>query len=604
MIDLLRGIQRAFKPSLGFRSLGRWVLYGVAVGTVSGLGASAFYFLLDLTGYLVFDLAAGAPRTHPAGEGLFEVASPVIFVPWLFFLLPAIGGLISGLIVQRFAPEAAGVGTEALIDSFHRHRGRIRPSVPIVKAIGTLFTLGFGGASGREGPIAQIGGGFGSMLAGVFHMNSRDRRILLLAGAAGGFGAIFRAPLGGAITAVEVLYREDIETDALVPCVISSVTAYSIFAGIFGFHPIFNLSHDLTFSHPHELLFYLVLGLFCAPVGALTVKVFWGISAAFKKMSIVPAWALPALGGLMVGVIGLVAPGAYGSGWGFIQDAIQGDVLVGTMLVLLLAKIVAMGLTLGSGGSGGVFGPTLFIGAMLGGVFGAVANNLFPGFAPDPAAMVIVGMCAFFAGVANAPLGALLMTLELSRSYGIIAPLMLVTVIAVLFTSRWSIFRNQVRNKFASPAHQGDLNVNVLRELQVSEVMHPAAEITSIPVNAKLPELRKLIADSPGNCFPVIGIEGDQLMGILSMDQVRSAFFERDLDDLLLAGDIMGPPVSTTPEEDLHTALQAILHSGYGELPVVRAEDHRLVGLLRHTDLLQAYNIEIARQLQEDQEVL
>ncbi len=601
MKALLQKVRQAFKPSLGFRSLGRWVLYGVLVGAVSGFGAAGFYYLLDLTGFLVFDLAAGTPRTHPGGEGLFHATGPFVPVPWLFFLLPAIGGLISGVIVQRFAPEAAGVGTEALIDSFHKKRGRMRPSVPLVKAIGTLFTLGFGGASGREGPIAQIGGGFGSMLAGLFHMNARDRRILLLAGAAGGFGAIFRAPLGGAITAVEILYREDIETDALVPCVISSVTAYAIFAGIFGFDPIFNLPHDLAFNHPHELLFYLVLGVFCAPVGALTVKVFWGISGMFEKLKHVPAWALPAIGGLMVGVVGLVAPGAYGSGWGFIQDAIQGNVLVGTMLLLLLMKIVAMSLTMGSGGSGGVFGPTLFIGAMLGGVFGVVANNLFPGYAPDPAAMVIVGMCAFFAGVANAPLGALLMTLELSRSYGIIAPLMLVTVIAVLFTSRWSIFRNQVRNKFASPAHQGELNINVLRELKVSQVMHPAGEIISIPIASRLPTLRSLVAHSSGICFPVIGQVGDRLVGILSIEQVRSALFERDLDDLLLAGDIMGPPVSVLPDQDLHSALQTILHSGYGEVPVVKAEDNRLVGLLRHTDLLSAYNIEISRQFAEEE---
>ena len=601
MTGLLRSIHRVFRPSLGFRSMGRWVLCGVLIGTVSGLGAAAFYYLLDLTSYLVFSVAAGVKLTHPAGEGLFHAEGPLTPVPWLIFLLPAIGGLLSGIVVQRFAPEAAGVGTEALIESFHRQRGRMRPGVPLVKAIGTLFTLGFGGASGREGPIAQIGGGFGSMIARAFKLRTREQRILLLAGAAGGFGAIFRAPLGGAVTAVEVLYREDLETDALVPCVISSVTAYAIFAGIFGFRPIFALPHDLTFDHPHELLFYLVLGILCMPVGALTVKAFWGINALFKKMTLIPIWALPAVGGLLVGCVGLAVPGVYGSGWGTIQSAIRGDILTGTMLALLLGKIVAMGLTLGSGGSGGVFGPTLFIGAMLGGVFGVVAAELFPGLAPDPAAVVIVGMCAFFAGVANAPLGALLMTLELSRSYGLIAPLMLVSVIAVLFTSRYSIFRNQVRSKFDSPAHQGDLNVNVLYGMQVFEIMHPAEELVSVPVNSKIPELRRIIADSTGICFPVVDVAGGRLVGILSPEQVRSAFFEHDLDDLLLAGDIMGPPVSVAPDENLYAALISILNSGYGEIPVADTQSSRLVGLLRHTDLLRAYHTEIARQLEEEE---
>jgi chloride channel protein, CIC family len=600
MIGVLKSIHRAFRPSLGFRSLGRWVLLGVLVGTASGLGAAAFAYLLELTGFLVFDVAAGAPRLHPAGEGLFHAEGPFVPVPWLIFLLPAIGGLLSGIVVQRFAPEAAGVGTEALIDSFHKHRGRIRPVVPLVKAIGTLFTLGFGGASGREGPIAQIGGGFGSILADLFKMKARDRRILLLAGAAGGFGAIFRAPLGGAVTAVEVLYREDLETDALVPCVISSVTAYAIFAGIFGFQPIFALPHDLTFTRPHELLFYLVLGILCMPVGALTVKAFWGIHALFERMKMVPVWALPAVGGLLLGVVGLVAPGVYGSGWGTIQQAIAGDMLIGTMLMLLLGKIVAMGLTLGSGGSGGVFGPTLFIGAMLGGVFGYGAALLFPDLAPDPAAVVIVGMCAFFAGVANAPLGALLMTLELSRSYGLIAPLMLVSVIAVLFTSRWSIFRNQVANKFHSPAHQGDLNVDVLRSLRVSEVMHPAEDIVTVPVEATVPEVRKLAVGSQAICFPVVSRIDHRLVGIISSDQVRAVLFEKDLDDLLLAGDLMGPPVSVLPDAHLHDALLTILKSGYGEVPVAQAGDDRLVGILRHTDLLRAYNLEIVRQLEEE----
>lgn len=590
---------RSLRPSVDLRGMGRWVLLGVLIGTISGLGAALFHVLLDLTGYLVFDLAAGVPRSHPAGEGLFHATGTGPQLRWLFFLLPAIGGLFSGLIVQRFAPEAAGVGTEALIEAFHRKRGQIQTRVPFVKALGTLFTLGFGGASGREGPIAQIGGGLGSWIARKFGMSTAERRVLLLAGAAGGFGAIFRAPLGGAITAVEVLYREDLETDALVPCVISSVTAYAIFAGIFGFQPIFALPHDLTFTRPHELLFYLVLGLLCAPLGALTVKTFWGIHGLFARLRRVPAWALPALGGLLVGLMGLVAPGVYGSGWGIVQDAIHGEVLIGTMAILLVAKIVAMGLTLGSGGSGGVFGPTLFVGAMLGGVFGMTAAHFFPGLAPDPAAAVIVGMCAFFAGVANAPLGALLMTLEISRSYGLVAPLMLVSVIAVLFTSRWSIFRNQVKNKFESPAHQGDLNVDVLQKLPVADAMRPAHDEAALSVGAKVPAIRRHLTRHDGICFPVISDVDRELVGVFSPQEMRTVLMEQDLDQLLIAGDIMGSAVSVHCDESLHSALQKILDSGYGEIPVISADDSQVVGLLRHTDLLRAYHQEIARIVHE-----
>jgi CIC family chloride channel protein len=568
---------------------------------VSGLAAAAFYTLLELVTFAAFDLLAGVPPLYPAGEGLFRSSGPHVPVEWLFFILPAAGGLLSGIIVQRFAPEASGVGTEALIHAFHRERGVIRGRVPLVKAVGTLCTLGLGGASGREGPIAQIGGGLGSWLARIFKLNARDRRVLLLAGAAGGFGAIFRAPLGGAITAVEVLYREDLEAEAIVPCVISSVTAYAVFSGIFGFTPIFALPHGLEFTRPHELLFYLVLGLLCAPIGALSVRLFHGIRTLFERTGPLPLWARPALGGLLVGLLGLAAPGVYGSGWGIVQQALMGNVLLSTMAVLMIGKMLAMSLTLGSGGSGGVFGPTLFVGAMLGGVFGFGAERIFGGLAPDPAAVVIVGMCAFFAGVANAPLGALLMTLEISRSYGLVAPLMLVSVIAVLFTTRWSIFRNQVQNRFHSPAHQGDLNVNVLQGQRVADAMRSAGDVATLSMNATLDEVREQMSLHAALCFPVVDPEGHRLVGLFSVQEARPVLFRRDLDNLVLARDVMGPPVSIAPDQDLYAALLALLDSGYAEIPVADPADGRLVGLLRHADLLRAYYAEIARQRRESE---
>ncbi len=599
---ILRRYLHTLAPSLGVRSLARWVGYGVLVGVVSGAGAAVFFFSLEVVKYIAFELLAGSPLAYPAGERVFASAGTYHAVPWLFFLLPAIGGLLSGIVVHRYAPEAAGVGTEALIEAFHKKQGQIRSRVPLVKGLGTLFTLGLGGASGREGPIAQIGGGFGSWLARSLHLTRKERRILLLAGAAGGFGAIFRAPLGGAVAAIEVLYREDLETDALVPCVISSVTAYALFTGIFGHDPIFALPHGLEFTRPHELLFYLVLGMLCVPVGALAVKVFWGITDFFGRIRRLPRWSLPMIGGLLVGLTGLVAPGVYGSGWGIVQKGLYGELAVGVMVILLLGKIVAMAFTLGSGGSGGVFGPTLFVGAMLGGAFGIGAHEVFGSFAPDPAAVMIVGMCAFFAGVANAPLGALLMTVEMSRSYGLVAPLMLVSVIAVLFTSRWSIFRNQVQNKFHSAAHQGDLNVNVLQGLKVEEVMRPPEEVDTIPDNATFATIRSIITNSEQVWFPVVSHEDLRLVGILSLQDARPILFEHALDALVVASDIMVPPIHVGKDENLYEALLCILDCGCGELPATRPQDGRVVGLLRHGDILRAYYRVMVRQAAENEE--
>ena len=297
-----------------------------------------------------------------------------------------------------------------------------------------------------------------------------------------------------------------------------------------------------------------------------------------------------------------MAPGVYGSGWGQVQKALDGNLAVQTMLVLVGAKMVAMGLTLGSGGSGGVFGPTLFIGAMLGGVFGGVSHALLPGLAPDQAAVVIVAMCAFFAGVANAPLGALLMTMEISRSYGLVAPLMLVSVIAVLFTSRWSIFRNQVKNKFHSPAHQGDLNVNVLQGLEVKDVMRHVREVESIPQHATFDQIRALVARSEDSWFPVVSPESHRLVGLLSLNDARPVIFEQDLDHLLVAADVAGPPVSVDLHEDLYEGLLTILKTGCGEMPVTKAEDGTLVGQLRHSDVLRAYHRAILEQDSDGEE--
>jgi len=233
----------------------------------------------------------------------------------------------------------------------------------------TFFTLGFGGSAGREGPIAQIGAGFGSMVATFFKLSDRERRILLLAGCAAGLSAIFRAPLGGALTSIEVLYREDLETEALIPAIISSITAYVVFTLIFGSQPIFYFP-EYHFSHPVELFFYIVLGLVCIPLGMFYVKIFYGIrDHVFRPLNI-PRYYKPMIGGLGVGILGLWLPQIYGDGWGWIQLAILGKLSIGIMALLAIAKIFATSFTISSGGSGGVFGPTLFIGGMIGGATG------------------------------------------------------------------------------------------------------------------------------------------------------------------------------------------------------------------------------------------
>jgi len=575
-------------------AISRWMLYSLLIGIVAGLGAAAFFFSLEWLKYFVLDLLAGYPMEPPAGERLIHGMPHGIPKAWILFLVPAIGGLISGLVVYSWAPEAEGHGTDAMIDAFHNKQGEIRTRVPYIKSAASVVTLATGGSAGREGPIAQIGAGFGSWLGRVFKLDSRERRILMLAGCAGGLGAIFRAPLGGAITSIEVLYTEDFESEAIIPCVMSSVVAYSIFTFIFGHQPIFE-TPDLIFNDPRELLLYAVLGLMCVPVGWLYSKSLYGIRDHFFRRIPIKPHFVPAIGGLLVGCIGLMTPKVLSGGYGTIQLALLGKLTVGLMAVMVLTKIVATSCTIGSGGSGGVFGPSLFIGAMLGGVVGKLGHQYFPHLVSNPTAFALVGMAAFFAGVAKAPIGALLMVSEMTRGYGLVVPLMFVSAIPVLLSGRWGIYEKQVKNKFASPAHLTDLTINVLQNMQVREVYNPHKPVTMLPMDMRLKEMKKLMMRTRESFFPVVD-EEIRLVGILSFPDLRAILFEEALSDLIVVGDLVEKPVAIGLNETLYEGLIKFISSGYGQIPVV-SEDRpgRLIGVLSLEDLMEAYHQEMVR---------
>ncbi len=577
----------------------RWLILGLIVGAISGLGAAGFFYILEYAKHFTFDYLAGYEMTSPAGERLFETEFDTSFKSWLFFLFPAIGGLVSGLIVFTFAPEAEGHGTDAMIDSFHRKAGKIRARVPFVKSVATIATLASGGSAGREGPIAQIGAGIGSWLGRALKLPARDRRIMLLAGTGGGLGAIFRAPLGGAITACEVIYKEDLETDALIPTVISSITAYTIFSEIFGFHPIFQVP-ELKFHSPNQLIFYMVLGLVCLPVGLLYIRTFYFIrNDLFGRMRI-PPHVKPMIGGLGVGIIGFWVPQIYSGGWGQLQLALLGKMTLETMALAMVFKILATSFTIGSGGSGGVFGPTLFIGGMIGGVVGHVSHLYFPEIVtqPDISAFVLVGMASFFAGVAHAPLGALLMVTEMTAGYHLIAPLLLVSAVAIMFNRRYSIYKAQVKNKFHSPAHIGEFTVNVLEDMYVKSVYRPKKKVFTIPANAGLNQVQDFLAMEEEEIFPVVKQDGT-ILGLLSLDTSRPILFEEGVDQFLIAEDLAIPAGHVHPDDSLYQALVEFLKYPISGILVTDPDnDNKVLGVLHHRDLIRAYNNEIIKRKQ------
>ena len=578
-------------------------LLALLVGVISGLMAALFECGLHYFSGLLLVKVGNLNLSHPYGENsaqLFHFTALGEPLRWVLLVLPACGGLVSGFIIYRFCPEAGGDGTDAMIEAFHRKFGKINPLVPFIKGLTTILTMSTGGCSGKEGPVAQIGAGVGSSLATMLGIGVRARRTLLLAGTAGGLGAIFQAPLGGALTAVEIIYREDIESDALIPCIISSATAYTIFGSIFGFSHLFLLrgANNMRFA-PGELCIFILMGILCSWVGCWYVKCFFGLKAKFFNRLKMPVYCRPAVGGLMLGVIGFFYIEVFGAGFGYVQSVIDQDfdsITWGTVGIFALIgglKILGTSFTIGSGGSGGVFAPSLFIGAMVGAVVGGAAYLILPQMVESPfGAFVVVGMCSFFAGVAHAPIAAVIMVCEMTGGYKLLAPLMVVSVLAIIMSQKWSIYANQVKNKFFSPAHVGDMTVDILQDIQISSLApyHQVGIVSAHTIFKKGENLCKKIHASD-----LVLIDHDDIYcGMVSMRDVNFDTNDPLICSLITLEDIMTPNVRTvTPEHNLHEALEIIMRSEFDKVPVLKSQsdkDPHLLGYISHNDILLKYH--------------
>src|SRR5579875_835006 len=353
------------------RYLLKWLFLSALIGIVAGLGAIAFFWAIGFVTDILLGRIVGYLPPNPAGEG-GSVVMPFWSAarPWLLPVITTAGGLVAGIIVFTFAPEAEGHGTDAAIKAFHEGKP-IRARIPLIKLVASAITIGSGGSGGREGPTAQISAGFGSLLGSWLRLDAHDRRIAVATGIGAGIGAIFRAPLGGAVLAAEILYTDDLEAEALIPGLVASITGYSIFGAVAGWTPIFGEQATLTFNEPSRLLYYAVMGVACGLTGILYARSFYGIGGLFKRWRC-PAIVKPAIGGLLVGLIGLVIPPVLGTGYGWVQIGMDQRLLglpLCLVLVIPFAKILATSLSIGSGGSGGIFGPGMVIGGLLGASF-------------------------------------------------------------------------------------------------------------------------------------------------------------------------------------------------------------------------------------------
>lgn len=583
----------------------RWNLSGVGnllgmgfvIGVVAGLGAIVFNLACATASHYFLDVVAGYRQATPAGEKHYFEPSDTEFSVWWIPALAALGGLLSGLIVKWLAPDAKGHGTDSAIEAFHQREGHVPLRVSLVKIVASALTIGSGGSGGREGPIAQIGAGFGSFLATRFGMSARTRRIMLASGMGAGVGSIFHAPLAGALFAAEIMYSDaEFESDALIPAAVSTIVGYCVFCLHSGFEPLFD-TPEFALNSVWELVPYTVLAIFVTAAAALFIVVFYGIHD-FCERARVPVVFKPMVGG---GITGLIGVGLFvwfedirvldvlSFGYGTLQQALLGHAGITVLVILALGKMLTTSISIGSGGSGGVFGPSMVIGGCTGGIVGTLAHRWFPEIVVQPGAYVAVGMAGFFAAAGKVPISTLVMVSEMTGNYALLMPALWVSALAFVLSRNWNLYRSQVKNRLSSPAHKHEMFVDVLRGLRVDD-LSGETEFESVRENTKLAEIVRLFARTTQHYFPVVDEEG-RMTGILSANDVRQVIEDTAAGAVVIATDIAQSDVVTlSPEDDLETALQRFVTLDVDALPVVDSEDpQRVKCMLSRRHLILAY---------------
>ena len=586
------------------RAQARLLGLAILVGLVAGLGAIVFYIATRAAEHYSLGVVAGYdPTPHPAGEVAIASLPEVnaTFRPWLLLIIPAVGGLLSGVLVYTLAPEAEGHGTDAVIEAYHHRQGEIRPRVPLVKIIASAITLGTGGSGGREGPIAQIGAGFGSVLSNLFHLRPAERRILMAAGMGAGIAAIFRAPLAGALFTSEVLYRSpEFEPEVIMPAAIACVVSYCTFGMYAGWKPLFAMP-DLTFSSPLQLGPYLLLVLFVVLLAILYTRTFYGCVGAFRRLPLPPHFR-PAIGAMLTGGVAVGLYYALGGekqvlsvlsfGYSAVQNAISSETTVSAwvLLAIALGKILTTSLTIGSGGSGGVFGPSMVIGGCGGGALGLMLHGWWPWLVPHPASFVIVGMAGFFAAAAKTPFSTLIIVSEMTGGYHLLLPALWVCALAFILSDKQSIYSSQVESRSQSPAHRGTYVRQVLSGVRVSRYLKTAIAPLTLHPDDPLSAVLSRLSDATYSVLPVVDDE-NRLLGVVNLEEVHLAAQAAHMQPLILAADLMRTDVvPLQPRDQLDRALELFVENDLFALPVVNdLQRRRLIGMVRRFEIASAY---------------
>jgi len=555
------------------------MIYSVAVGLGAGLGAVGFRWLLGALTGLFFG----------QGERLLGFMGSAYVI-----VIPALGGLIIGPIINRFARETKGHGVPEVMLAVAAYHGKIRPRIVVIKTLVSAICIGSGGSVGREGPIVQIGSALGSSIGQAFKLTEEKTKVLLACGAAGGIAATFNAPMAGFFFALEVILRE-YGSRFLSAVVLSSVTATVVSRFFLGNYPAFKVP-PYQLRNLWEFPLYVGLGLLAAVTAIAFIKILYRFEDWFDRLKMDENFK-PAVGGLALGCLGLFFPQIFGVGYESIELALYGKIAAATVLLLVPVKLLATSITLGSGGSGGVFAPSLFIGAMLGEGYGIITGALFPSVPFPSGAAALVGMGAVFSGAAQAPISAILILFEMTGNYQIILPLMITCTLSTFLVrqvQRESIYTMKLIRRGI------DINKPRVEDLLASITVGDAmiTDVVALNEQSTIGEASATAHTTGHLRFPVIDGSGD-LVGLISAQAIRTAAAGGK--EALLVRQCMQPdPVSCVPRESLRMILDKLSGENSGLIPVVNGDgSRRLEGILTRKSIIEAYSRLVARKQQE-----
>jgi CIC family chloride channel protein len=559
------------------------ITMSVLVGILSGLANIIFRATMHLVQTVVFN--GGMSVFHIDKGGLYKLLLP---------LLPVTGALLLVPIYYISREEVYGYGFPRFLERVNFQAGRLKFKTMIVRILSASLTIGSGGSAGVEGPIAQIGGICGSIVGRFTRVSGNRIKLLIAAGSAGAIAATFNAPIAGVMFAMEIVLLGNYELTSFAAIVISSGIATVVSRMYYGENPIFMVPKYEAVS-AYELPLYLILGFIVGGAAVLYIRTFYSIKDRFDGIIMNPHLK-PALGAFLVGMTGIFFPQILGDGYEVIEKALEGQLLFQVMFALMILKIIATSLTLGSGGSGGVFAPALFIGAMVGGSYGWLVHNLFPSYTANPGAYATVGVGAFLSASTHAPLTGIFLLFEMTGNYKIIVPIMLASIIGTLTARRLyhdSIDTVELTRK-GIDIHDGK-EATVLASIQVGSVMR--RDFQTVHEDTYIHEFLKQVVDSESLYFPVVDDDG-LLTGIISLQDIKSVLFEEDLKELLRVKHVVSRNVLTvTPFDNLNTAVEKFSLKDIEEIPVVNIYNRRqVVGMLRRGDVITAYNKEFLRR--------